>query len=162
MTLLSDFNRTWRTLSPPKQKPVYVHNGFHFGLLVCSELQNVPFRVDFQGRVDCMMVLSWNQDLETFAALVDSSSLDVHAYVALVNNRRYGDSRVRSPSKLAFRRDVCRIRGGINDHMVIVEIDPTNLRKQQSREKRWPMPNDAYKPAPEGFKISPSRKTIPS
>ncbi len=34
----------------------------------------------FQGEVDALMVLSWNQDLDTIAALIESAALDVHAY----------------------------------------------------------------------------------
>lgn len=142
-------------------KRVYQHNGLYFGILVCSELQNMGYRADFQGQVDCVITLSWNKDLESFSALVDAAALDVHAYVALVNNRRYGDSRLRRPAKRSFDRDVCRVRGGLNDQLVVVEIEPTRLRRQQSREKRWPRPTDAYKPAPEGFSMSPTRMCIP-
>lgn len=81
--------------------------------------------------------------------------------MALVNNRRYGDSRLRRPAKKSFDRDVCRVRGGLNDQLVVVEINPTQLRRQQSREKRWSRVADSYKPAPEGFSISPARKCIP-
>jgi hypothetical protein len=140
---------------------VYQHNGLYFGILVCSELQNMGYRANFQGRVDCLITLSWNKDLESFSALVDAAALDVHAYIALVNNRRYGDSRLRRPAKRSFDRDVCRVRGGLNDQLVVVEIEPTRLRRQQSRETRWPQSTDAYKPAPEGFSISPDRKCIP-
>lgn len=101
------------------------------------------------------------QDLESFSALIDAAALDVHAYMALVNNRRYGDSRLRRPAKKSFHRDVCRIRGGENDQLVVVEIEPTRLRRQQSREKNWSRATDAYKPTPEGFNISPARKCIP-
>lgn len=142
-------------------KRVYQHNGLYFGILVCSELQNMGYRSDFQGQVDCLITLSWNKDLESFSALIDAAALDVHAYMALVNNRRYGDSRLRRPAKRSFDRDVCRVRGGLNDQLVVVEIDPTRLRRQQSREKRWSRSTDAYKPAPEGFSISPARKCIP-
>lgn len=142
-------------------KPVYQHNGLYFGILVCSELQNMAYRADFQGRVDCLITLSWNKDLESFSALVDAAALDVHAYVALVNNRRYGDSRLRRPAKRSFDRDVCRVRGGLNDQLVVVEIAPNKLRRQQSRDKNWPRSTDAYKPSPEGFTISPERKCIP-
>ncbi len=142
-------------------KRVYQHNGLYFGVLVCSELQNVDYRAEFQGRVDCLITLSWNKDLESFSALVDAAALDVHAYIALVNNRRYGDSRLRRPAKQSFNRDVCRVRGGLNDQLVVVGIEPTRLRQQQSRDKRWPRPTDAYKPAPEGFSMSPARKCIP-
>jgi hypothetical protein len=142
-------------------KPVYQHNGLYFGVLVCSELQNMSYRTNFQGRIDCLITLSWNKDLESFSALIDAAALDVHAYVALVNNRRYGDSRLRRPAKRSFDRDVCRVRGGLNDQLVVVEIDPTQLRQQQSREKRWPRSTDAYKPAPEAFRMSSTRKCIP-
>lgn len=159
--LLQSYGRTWiKAGSGPH--PVYVHEGIHFGVLVCSELQNIDHRASFQGDVDLLTIVSWNQDLETFSALVEAACLDVHAYVALVNNRAYGDSRVRAPRKESFARDLCRIRGGKNDHLVVVEIDPKVLRAQQSRVHRWPKPLDCYKPAPEGFRISNARKTTPS
>lgn len=145
----------------PDRKRVYQHNGLHFGILVCSELQNIQYRADFQGQVDCLITLSWNKDLESFSALIDAAALDVHAYMALVNNRRYGDSRLRRPAKRSFDRDVCRVRGGLNDQLVVVEIEPTRLRRQQSRQKRWSRSTDSYKPTPEGFSISPTRKCIP-
>lgn len=159
--LFVSHGRTWKGPAAVT-KPVYCHNGFYFGVLVCSELQNISYRASFQGNVDCMMVLSWNKDLETFSALVESASFDVHAYIALVNNRAYGDSRLRRPSKHSYARDVCRVRGGMNDQLIVVKIDPASLRAQQSRARRWVKPIDNYKPAPEGFLISPQRKTIPS
>lgn len=159
--LLQSHGRRW-SFPRTDKKPVYVHRDFHFSILVCSELQNIAYRSEFQGEVDCLFVLSWNKDLETFSALVDSASLDVHAYIALANNLRYGDSRVRSPARESFRRDVCRVRGGVNNQLVVVEIDPRSLRAQQSRAKRWPETTDEYKPAPEGFEISRIRRRTPS
>jgi len=160
--LLRSYGKAWLTWDADRPHPVYVHEGLHFGVLVCSELQNMDHRRRFQGDVDLLTILSWNQDLETFSALVEAACLDVHAYVALVNNRAYGDSRVRAPRKEAHARDLCRIRGGKNDHLVVVEINPNALRAQQSRVHRWPERNDQYKPAPEGFRISDARKTTPS
>jgi len=133
--LSRNFGRSWVDYGKAP-KPIYDHFGFQFGVLVCSELQNLQHRLDFQGKVDCLVILSWNRDLETFSALVDAAGLDVHAYIALVNNRAYGDSRVRRPSKKSYERDICRIRGGLNDQLVIVEINPSRLRAQQSRVKR--------------------------
>lgn len=160
-TLLRLFGLQWPERLAGERKPVYIHSGFCFGVLVCSELQNIAYRQQFQGNVDCMIVLSWNQDLDTFSALVESASLDVHAHIALVNNRRYGDSRVRSPAKESFRRDLCRLRGGKNEHVVVVDIDISNLRAFQSREKRWPREDDPYKPVAEGFSIATFRGTTP-
>jgi hypothetical protein len=160
-TLLHKFGKKWASVPGMDAKAIYVHGGLCFGVLVCSELQNVAHRSGFQGRIDALMVLSWNQDLETFSSLVESGSLDVHAYIALVNNRKYGDSRVRVPAKVAHGRDVCRLRGGENEHVVVAKIDVQGLREFQSRDRRWPKENDTFKPVPEGFKISARRKTSP-
>jgi hypothetical protein len=161
--LTETFGKAWR--GPDKQlkpwKPVYRHNDFHFGILVCSELQNTRARVRFQGEVDALIVLSWNQDLETFSSLVESAALDIHAYTVLVNNRLYGDSRVRSPAKERYNRDRARVRGGENDYFVVVKLDVDGLRIFQRRAKRWPRKADPFKPVPEGFDMSPSRRKLP-
>lgn len=156
------FGKSWAPQKSSKWvKPVYDHNGFHFGVMVCSELQNSKARVAFQGNIDALAVLSWNKDLETFSTLVESAVLDIHAYTIFVNNRNYGDSRVRSPAKQSFLRDLARIKGGENDFFVTVKLDIKKLREFQSRAKRWPKDSDPFKPVPEGFKISASRKILP-
>jgi hypothetical protein len=151
-----------KTLRPSDRGLViYRHRGFDFGVLICSELQAISNRAVFQGRVDCLVVLAWNKDLETFSALVESAALDVHAYIALVNNRKYGDSRVRVPAKEAHLRDVCRIRGGLDDHAVVVALDIERLRRFQSRMKNWPRDDDPFKPVPQGFECAPRRNLVP-
>jgi len=158
--LTSKFGKTWKNFGRLK-KPVYNHNGFFFGLMICSEIQNSKARVRFQGFVDALMILSWNQDLDTFSSLIEATALDIHAYTILVNNRRYGDSRVRSPAKDTFRRDVARLRGGENDYCVVVELEVEKLRAFQSRAKRWSKDDDPFKPVPEGFKLATGRKILP-
>lgn len=161
--LTATFGKQWAfsRLVGKKTKPVYVHNGAHFGVMVCSELQNSKARITFQGKVDALMVLSWNQDLDTFAALVESSALDLHAYTILVNNRAYGDSRVRSPAKEIFLRDLARVRGGDNDFVIAATLDIDALRAFQSRAKRWPQEGDKFKPLPEGFVLKKKRRKLP-
>lgn len=161
--LTATFGKQWAfsKLAGKKIKPVYVHNGAHFGVMVCSELQNSKARIEFQGEVDALMVLSWNQDIDTFAALVESSALDLHAYTILVNNRAYGDSRVRSPAKETFLRDLARVRGGDNDFVIAATLDIDALRAFQSRAKRWPKEGDKFKPVPEGFRLAEGRKKLP-
>tara|TARA_R110001583_G_scaffold195536_1_gene375634 strand:- start:9693 stop:10835 length:1143 start_codon:yes stop_codon:yes gene_type:complete len=158
--LTSKMGKSWRKPSR-RRKPVYIHNDVHFGVMVCSEISNSKERVRFQGGVDALMVLAWNQDLDTFASLIESAALDVHAFTILVNNRKYGDSRVRAPAKEQYRRDLARIRGGENDFCVVVKLDIDGLRAFQSRAKRWPDKSDPFKPVPEGFTIRGSRKRLP-
>lgn len=160
--LTAIFGKSWASLRiRDKRKPVYIHNDVHFGVMVCSELQNSKARVRFQGEVDALMVLSWNQDLDTFAALIESAALDVHAYTILVNNRKYGDSRVRSPAKESFMRDLARVRGGDNDFVIAATLDIDALRAFQSRAKRWPQDGDKFKPVPEGFRLAKNRRKLP-
>lgn len=154
------YGKEWN-ISNKAPKPIYIHNGVNFGVMVCSELQNSKARIRFQGAIDALMVLSWNRDLDTFASLIESAALDIHAYTILVNNRKYGDSRVRSPAKESFLRDIARLRGGDNDFVVAATLDISALRTFQSRAKRWPEEGDKFKPVPEGFKQLGDRRKLP-
>ena len=161
--LTSKFGKSWAysSLNGKFNKQVYVHNGFNFGVMICSELLNGKSRIRFQGEVDALMVLSWNKDLDTFSSLVESTALDVHAYTILVNNRMYGDSRIRSPAKESFMRDIARIQGGENNFVVAATLDIDALRAFQSRAKRWPQTDDKFKPVPEGFVLTENRRRLP-
>lgn len=161
--LTAIFGKSWSpsVLKIKRNKPVYIHNGVNFGVMICSELQNSKARIRFQGNIDALMVLSWNQDLDTFASLIESSALDIHAYTILVNNRKFGDSRVRSPAKESFKRDIARVRGGDNDFVVAATLDIDSLRAFQSRAKRWPQDGDKFKPLPEGFRLLSNRRKLP-
>ncbi len=79
----------------------------------------------------------------------------------IVYNRKYGDSRVRSPAKESFRRDIARVKGGDNDFVVAATLDVEALRAFQSRAKRWPEEGDKFKPVPEGFQLDRSRRRLP-
>ena len=159
--LIHIYGKNWKKIDENKYKKIiYNHNGFCFGVMICSELQNSKARINFQGKVDALVVLAWNKDIRTFSALIESSALDIHSYVILVNNRKYGDTRVRVPAKEEFKRDLARLSGGENDFCVVVELDIGKLRAFQSRAKRWPEDQDPFKPVPEGFEISKTRKSL--
>jgi hypothetical protein len=142
-----------------KEPPVIQHGDFRFALLVCSELTNIGYRAALRGNVDALFVPEWNQDTETFHALVESAALDVHAYIIQCNDRQYGDSRIRAPSKESWRRDVLRVKGGINDYCVIGVIDVQALRRFQSSHRS---PDGPFKPVPDGFVIHHDRKVLPT
>lgn len=141
-----------------KTPPIIQHGDFRFALQICSELTNISYRAALRGKVDALFVPEWNQDTETFNALVESAALDIHAYVIQCNDRQYGDSRIRAPYKDSWLRDVLRVKGGINDYCVIGEIDVQALREFQSCHRS---PAKPFKPVPDGFDIDYSRKTSP-
>lgn len=143
---------------PWNSPPVLDHGGFHFALLLCSELTNIAYRTSLRGHVDALFVPEWNKDTETFNALVESAALDMHAYVVQCNDRQYGDSRIRVPSKDSWSRDVVRVKGGLEDYFVVGEIDVHGLRQFQSSHRS---PDGPYKPTPDGFDINPRRHMLP-
>ena len=139
--------------------PIIQHGDFRFALLVCSELTNISYRAALRGKVDALFVPEWNQDTETFNALVESAALDVHAYIIQCNDRQYGDSRIRAPFKDSWKRDVLRVKGGVTDYCVIGEIDVQALRQFQSSYRS---PAKPFKPVPDGFEIDVGRKVLPA
>jgi hypothetical protein len=145
--------------SKPREMRCYGDNNFRFGVLVCSEMTDVRFRLQFRGKVDALLVLSWNQDIESFESLVESAALDVHCYQVLVNNRRFGDSRVRGPYRKRWQRDLVRIKGGMDDYFVVAELDVRKLREFQSHAE--PPEEGEFKPTPEGFEIDEIRRRTP-
>jgi hypothetical protein len=153
------------TLAAPASKddpkPIYRHFGHDFGVLICSELTDIRSRQEMRGEVDTLFVLSWNQDLESFGALVEAAVLDVHCYMVLVNNRKYGDSRVRTPSKQHWMRDLVRIKGGLDDYFVVTDLDIMSLRNFQSHHEPPLGEHAVFKPTPEGFKIAKRRRQTP-
>ncbi|MCX6847587.1 MAG: RNA-directed DNA polymerase [Verrucomicrobia bacterium] len=160
-------NKGSKFLIPPTafclDRPVFSHQGFCFGVLICSELTDIRNRSHFQGKVDVLFVPEWNQDIESFTALIESAALDVHAYIVQANNRRFGDSRMRAPMKEHFKRDLVRVKGGLNDYFVIGAIDYSALRDFQSHATPPSGKDVEFKPFPIGFpsRLSAARRTTP-
>ena len=142
-----------------KVPPILQHGDLRFALLICSELTNISYRAALRGKVDALFVPEWNQDTETFNALVESAALDMHAYIIQCNDRQYGDSRIRAPFKESWQRDLLRVKGGITDYCVIGEIGVQALRQFQSSHRSGAKP---FKPVPDGFEIDFHRKVLPT
>jgi hypothetical protein len=123
--------------------------------LICNELTDVSHRQFFKGKIDNLFIVEWNQDIKSFNSLVEASALDIHCYISQVNNRKYGDSRIRAPYKEDYEKDVVRIFGGNHDYLVVGEIDIKRLREFQSYKIS---PTSPFKPVPAGFIMLTSRK----
>ena len=152
-----------REMKPDKiwKTPLIIkHGDFRFALLICSELTNISYRAALRGKVDALFVPEWNQDTETFNALVESAALDMHAYIIQCNDRHYGDSRIRAPFKESWQRDILRVKGGVTDYCVIGEINVQALRQFQSSHRS---PGKPFKPVPDGFNevMDRNRKVLP-
>lgn len=148
--------------SEKERLPVYHHGNYIFGILICSDLTSPHNRVRYQGEVDSLFVLEWNKDINTFGYLVESASHDIHTFIIQVNNRIYGDSRVRTPYSKSHMRDAVRIKGGISDYFIIAEIDYLPLRKHQETYLVNGIEDNKesiFKPIPIGFSMTEKRKS---
>ncbi len=148
-TLSSDLSR---------DVPIYMHGGLCFAILICSELTNIKYRARLAGAIDLLIVPSWNQDTTTFSSLVESAALDLHCFVAVANNQRFGDSRIRGPYKEHYLRDIVRLHSGIHDLVAAGKLPIETLRKFQAYHIS---PESPFKPVPDGFAQSPWRKGRP-
>ncbi|MBO8148140.1 reverse transcriptase [Rhodococcus erythropolis] len=139
--------------------PTVIQNGnFSFAMLICSELTNINYRSDLRGKVDALFVPEWNRDITTFVSLIESASLDIHAYIIQCNDGAYGDSRIRAPYSETWRRDIVKVKGGVHDYVVVGEIDIESLRQFHSHHRS---PAKPFKPVPDGFSLSPGRRSLP-
>jgi hypothetical protein len=152
--VLGPKHRIFRPTGMLSKPTVYIHREYCFSVLICSDLTNISHRNALRGQIDTLFVLEWNKDVKTFASLVESTALDMHAFVTQANNRRFGDSRVRCPAAEDYLRDVVQVKGGETDFYVIGRIDYLSLRKEQRKNAR-----SAFKPLPIGFKMSDYRRT---
>jgi|GEM_PF-3542286 len=137
-------------------RPIFKWGDFYFAIMICNELTNIDYRRWFRGKLDALIVIEWNRDVNTFAPIVESASSDLSCYVIQVNNRKYGDCRIRKPGKEAWDRDVVRVHGGAGDYFVVGEIDIEALRAFHSNDHP-DLAHKEFKPFPTGFKVSGER-----
>jgi hypothetical protein len=137
------------------RRAIVVHGAWRFGILVCNELTDLAARTKLRGKVDGLIVPEWNRDVNSFSALVEATALDLPAYIVQINNRSYGDSRVRQPHQDPWIRDLTRVKGGELDYFTVVTLDINALRYFQSQAIS---PDRPFKPVPTGFKIDLRRR----
>ena len=155
---LSDIRKQqYEPSSGVKSLPIYNHGEFYFGVLICSDLTTPENRVRFQGKVDSLFVQEWNPDVKTFSFLVEGAAHDIHTFVVQVNNRLYGDSRIRAPYRADYLRDTVRVKGGLSDYFVTGSIDYLALRKFQ-KLNNMTNKESTFKPVPIGFVMADERK----
>lgn len=131
------------------------HGGFFFSGLICNDLLNIDNRQYLRGKIDALIVIEWNKDVDMYDSLVQSSSSDLHSFILQVNNRKFGDTRLRGPYKEAYERDKVRVRGGELDYFVVTTLEVEKLREFQRNHRS---PDKPFKPVPTGFEMSNERR----
>ena len=147
-----------KVLCPESENKYIIYHKSHvFSGLICNDLLNIDNRQPLRGEIDTLFVVEWNKDTDMYNHIVSSTSNDLHCFVAQVNNREFGNTKLRGPYRDKYKRDVAVIKGGELDNFILVEIEADKLREFQRNHRS---PNQPFKPVPSGFKMSSRRKDI--
>lgn len=77
-----------------------------------------------------MFVPQLNRDTNYFSSIVTSASRDLHCFIVQTNTSIYGDSRITGPFRTELK-NILQIKGGINDVVIIGEVDVQKLQEKQ-------------------------------
>ncbi|MCB1814040.1 MAG: hypothetical protein KDK04_20325 [Candidatus Competibacteraceae bacterium] len=133
--------------------------GCSFAIYNCFELASIEDRCLFKGKVDFIIGTEFNRDVSYFSNIVESASRDLHCYVIQVNDSRYGDSRVVSPSK-AEKMNPLRIKGGENLTFLTISLNLKALREHQRKLYGLQKDSANFKPTPPGLDIRDVQERI--
>lgn len=133
--------------------------GASFAIYNCYELASIEDRSLFKGKVDFIVGTEFNQDVNYFSNIVESAARDLHCYVIQVNDSRFGDSRVVSPSKTE-KMNPLRIKGGDNLTFLTMSLNLKALRDHQRKGYGLQKESEDFKPTPPGFKVDDVRDRI--
>lgn len=147
----------------PKEKSSPYHlfrwRGASFAIYNCFELASIEDRFQFKARVDFIVATEFNRDINYFSNIVESAARDLHCYVIQVNDSRFGDSRVVSPSRTEAMNPL-RIKGGDNLTFLTMRLDLNALRTHQRKGYGLQKESREFKPTPPDFPKSELDKRI--
>ena len=105
--------------------------GLDLATIVCFEFTDVFARALLRGKCDLIAAPVYNSDTTYFSNIIDSATRDLHTVIVQANNSVYGDSRITGPYD-RNNKDVIKIKGGENDHIIIGKVNLYEILKYQS------------------------------
>ena len=110
---------------------VFHWKGIRMSPIVCYELTDIMVRALLKGNCDIITASVFNPDTTYFSNIIDSTVRDLHAFIVQANTSHLGDSRVTGPYD-RDSKDIYKIKGGDNDHVVIGTVDFKKLKDFQA------------------------------
>ena len=121
-------NENWK-----KEYDLFRWKGIDFSTFSCFELANIKDRALFTSFVDLLIGSVHNRDINYYSNVMESLSRDVHCYFVHVNDSVLGDNRIIQPSS-TNNKNILQISGGINNVVLVGEIDIKKLREFQIKD----------------------------
>ena len=133
-----------------KEYDLFRWKGVDFSTFSCFELANIKDRSLFISYVDLLIGSVHNKDVNYYSNVIESLARDVHCYFAHVNNSSMGDNRIIKPAA-TNQKNILQISGGLNDTVLVGEIDIKDLRRFQQLEHNLQMKDKSFKAVPPEF-----------
>ncbi len=89
---------------------MYSWKGISFAPYSCFEMACIEDRAIFKSKIDALVIVEWNKDIEYFSNIIELLSRDLHCYCIQVNSSEYGDNRITQPARY-FKKDIVRAKG---------------------------------------------------
>jgi hypothetical protein len=147
-----------QALNPNSMRPLYHWHECYFPVYCCYELASISDRAEFMSWADMIIAVENNRDTNYFGNIAESLARDLHCYFIQVNTSQYGDSRITQPTKSEIR-NVIAVKGGLNDSLLVGEVDVKSLREFQIQSYAL-QKGGPFKPTPPGIDTKIVRRKI--
>lgn len=129
---------------------IFILNAGEFGnigLAICSDFFDIERFVVYKGRIHHLIIISHNQDTDSYYFLAEAIARLVYCNVIICNTGEYGDSIAFSPAKEPFKRIVYRHKGQGLFSSQVVSLPVNSLDKEQETGVK----NILFKSRPPGY-----------
>lgn len=113
-----------------KKYNIFSWKGVHFSNFNCFELADIQDRSKLKNYIDLLITSVFNKDTEYFRNVLKSTCRDLHVFIAQSNTAIYGDCEVIQPTSME-KSILGNIKGGINDNLLVANLEIEKLRKFQ-------------------------------
>ena len=141
----------------PKKYSIYKWKNLCFAPYCCYEIVSIEDRALFKSLVDAIIIVEWNRDIGYFSNIIESLTRDLHCYCIQSNSSNYGDNRITQPTSYEYM-DIIKAKGGINDYIIVADIDIMKLREFQIKGLQLQKDDGSFKQTPPDFDIESVRK----
>lgn len=144
-------------LIPRPDPAMYILDAGEFGRIgvaICSDFFDIERFVIYKGRIQHMLVIAHNMDINSYYFLCEAISRLVYCNVVICNTGFYGGSIVFSPYKKSHKRVIYKHEGKGLFTTQVVELPVKTLNEAQQKEEDK---DELFKSKPPGYEYKIKR-----